>query len=272
MVPQAAPRRAAESLRPTKYPESRKPLVPEPTALILIGVILFLASFSRAALGFGDALIAMPLLALVVPIKDLAGPLVALASALNAFLILVRDWRSLEFRQAAGVIGLALVGIPLGVWLLQKGDDRILKGVLGTVVLGFAVWSLRNPALPELKSRGWEVPFGLSAGLLGGAYNTAGPPLVIYAALKRWPPEVFRVILQTYFLPAGLLIVALHGYHGRMTQDVLKVFAMILPAIAVGFFTGRRLADRIPEERFRKIVYIVLLGLGTLLIFSAFQV
>jgi uncharacterized membrane protein YfcA len=242
--------------------------VPDPTSLILIGVILFLATFARTTLGFGDALIAMPLLALVVEMK-LASPVVALASALNAFLILARDWKSLEIRQARGLILIALCGIPLGAWLLQEGDDRLLKAILGTVVLGFGIWSLRNPAMPQLKSPWWNFPFGLSAGILGGAYNTAGPPLVIYAALKRWPPDVFRVILQAYFLPAGLLIVALHGYHGRITGDVLKTFALTLPSLAVAFIVGRRFADRIPEDRFRKIVYVALLFLGGLLIYSA---
>jgi uncharacterized protein len=237
--------------------------------MILIGAILFLATFARTALGFGDALIAMPLLALVVPMK-LASPVVALASALNAFLILVRDWKSLEVRQARSLIVIALCSIPFGAWLLSEGDDRLLKAVLGTVVLGFGIWSLRNPAMPQLKSPWWDLPFGLSAGILGGAYNTAGPPMVIYAALKRWPPDVFRVILQAYFLPAGLVIVSLHGYHGRLTNDVLKTFALTLPPIAVAFIAGRRFADRIPEERFRKIVYIALLFLGGLLISSAF--
>ncbi|MBC8289734.1 MAG: sulfite exporter TauE/SafE family protein [Planctomycetes bacterium] len=243
--------------------------MPETTSLILIGVIFFLSTFARTSLGFGDALIAMPLLALFVPMT-LASPIVALASALNAFLILAREWKSLEVRQAGWLIVIALSGIPFGVWLLHEGDDRILKFLLGTVVLGFAIWSLRAPSMPELKSAWWNVPFGLSAGFLGGAYNTAGPPLVIYAALKKWPPDVFRVILQAYFLPSGLLIVALHGWNGRITPDVLKTFGLTLPAIAVGFLAGRHLAERIPEERFRKTVYIVLLFLGALLVITPF--
>ena len=243
--------------------------MPDLTSLILIGIIFFLSTFARTTLGFGDALIAMPLLALFVPMT-LASPVVALASALNAFLILAREWKSLEVRQAGWLIVIALSGIPFGAWLLHEGDDRVLKFLLGIVVLIFAAWSLRNPAMPELKSGWWNVPFGLSAGFLGGAYNTAGPPLVIYAALKRWPPDVFRVILQAYFLPSGLLIVALHGWNGRITTDVLKTFGLILPTLALGFFAGRHMADRIPEDRFRKTVYIVLLFLGTLLVVTPF--
>lgn len=243
--------------------------MPDLTSLILIGIIFFLSTFARTTLGFGDALIAMPLLALFVPMT-LASPVVALASALNAFLILAREWKSLEVRQAGWLIAIALSGIPLGAWLLHEGDDRVLKFLLGIVVLIFAVWSLQNPAVPELKSAWWNVPFGLSAGFLGGAYNTAGPPLVIYAALKRWPPDVFRVILQAYFLPSGLLIVALHGWNGRITTDVLKTFGLILPTLALGFLAGHHMADRIPEDRFRKTVYVVLLFLGTLLVVTPF--
>lgn len=239
--------------------------MPDPTTLALIGVILFFATFARTALGFGDALIAMPLLALVVSMK-LAAPLVALVSALNALLILIRDWRSLDLKEARSLILVALACIPLGAWLLDGGDERILKVVLGVVVLGFAIWSLRNPQMPEMKSTWWDLPFGLAAGVLGGAYNTAGPPLVIYAALKKWPRDVFRVILQTYFLPAGLLIVALHAWNGRVTSDVLTTYGIMLPVVGIGVFSGRRFADRIPESSFRTTINVVLLGLGTLLI------
>jgi len=243
--------------------------VPDSTSLILIGSILFCSTFARTTLGFGDALIAMPLLALVVSLK-LASPIVALASALNAFLILARDWKSLEFRQAGGLIIIALSSVPLGAWLLHEADDRLLKGILGFVVIGFSVWSLCHPAIPELKSSGWSVPFGMAAGILGGAYNTAGPPLVIYAAFKNWSPKLFRVILQAYFLPSGLLIVAFHAHHGRITGNVLTTFVIILPAIAAGFLAGRKFGHRIPEKHFQNAVNTGLLCLGTLLVASAF--
>jgi len=243
--------------------------VPDFTSLTLIGIILFFATFARTTLGFGDALIAMPLLAFVVSLK-LAAPIVALASALNAFLILVRDWKSLEFRQAGWLILIALISVPVGAWLLDEADDRFLKGILGLVVIGFSIWSLCSPAIPELKSRGWSIPFGMAAGILGGMYNTAGPPLVIYAALKHWPPKLFRVILQAYFLPSGLLIVAVHAHRGRITDSVLKTFMIILPAIAAGFLAGRKLGHRIPEKQFRYAVNAGLLCLGALLVVSAF--
>ena len=245
--------------------------MPDSTALILISIILFCATFARTTLGFGDALIAMPLLALVVNMK-LASPVVALASALNAFLILVRDWKSLEFRQAGWLIAVALCSVPVGTWLLHEADDRLLKGILGFVVVGFSAWSLWNPDIPELKSSAWNIPFGMAAGILGGAYNTAGPPLVIYAAFKNWPPKLFRVILQAYFLPSGLLIVAFHAHHGRITGDVLTTFALALPAIAAGFLAGRTLGHRIPEKHFRSAVNAGLFGLGMLLLASAFIV
>lgn len=243
--------------------------MPDPISLALIAAVFLLSTCARTALGFGDALLAMPLLALFVPMT-LAAPVVALASALNAFLILSQDWKSLQFRQAGWLIVIALSGIPLGAWLLNNGDDRVLKAILGFVVLGFSLWSLGTPTTPELKSGWWNLPFGLAAGFLGGAYNTAGPPLVIFASLKKWPPDTFRVILQAYFLPSGLLIVALHGWHGRMTESVFTVFAVILPAITIGYLAGRRVADRIPEDRFRKAIHIALLFPGALLLYGAF--
>ena len=59
--------------------------------------IIFAGSIVRSTLGFGEALIAMPLLVFVIP-PQMASPLVAVVSSFNAILILSREWRQISFR------------------------------------------------------------------------------------------------------------------------------------------------------------------------------
>ncbi|MCP4507129.1 MAG: sulfite exporter TauE/SafE family protein, partial [Fuerstiella sp.] len=102
---------------------------------VLTILIIVLAGLIRGAFGFGDALVAMPLLALIVP-PTTAAPTVALAALLISIVILVREWRHIEFTSTAVLTVSGLVAIPFGVQFLQSGDDRIVKAILGIVVAG----------------------------------------------------------------------------------------------------------------------------------------
>ena len=61
--------------------------------------MLILSAFVRAVLGFGNALIAMPLLALIVSVQ-VATPLVALVNATTSVVILLRSWRSIDVKAS----------------------------------------------------------------------------------------------------------------------------------------------------------------------------
>jgi uncharacterized membrane protein YfcA len=230
--------------------------------------VIFLASLCRSTLGFGEALLAMPLLAFVLPTKA-AAPLVAMIGILTASLILSRHWRSIHPAAAWRLTLSGMLAIPLGVWWLSAGDDRVAKLLLGMLVVLFASWSLLRPGLWQLHGERWAPAFGFAAGLLSGAYNTGGPPLVIYGTLRRWQPATFRATLQSYCLIGGAWIVTMHGVAGLLTLDVLRRFLWCVPSVLLASLVGPRLTRRLPVERFVKIVHVVLLALGCYLLISS---
>ena len=62
-------------------------------------LILFLATLVRSALGFGEALIAVPLLAFVMPI-EVAAPTAVLVSITVALIIVIQDWNRVHVSSA----------------------------------------------------------------------------------------------------------------------------------------------------------------------------
>ena len=237
----------------------------------LVCGIMFVASTVRSALGFGEALIAMPLLAFVVPL-NIAAPFVAMVSMLNACLILAREWRMISFRETGSLTVAALVGVYFGQKLLGlQGYDSIVKGSLAVVILIFSGWSLWSPQAFRLKTDRMAPVFGFISGVLGGAYNTAGPPLVMFGTLRRWPTERFRANLQSYFLAGGTTVLAFHCYNGRVTADVLTLFAIVVPVIFLTSFLGRLLTQHISPTQFLKIVHVALLLVGSLLLAASMK-
>jgi uncharacterized protein len=234
---------------------------PEPVAAAII--ILFASTVIRSAVGFGDGLVAMPLLTMAVGIRT-ASPVVAFAASTIAITILLGNWRKVDLRSAWRLILASLVGIPLGIGLLRVAPESLVKSVLGVVLILYGLYRLIRPVLPAVKNENLAYIFGFAAGVLGGAYNTNGPPVVIYGALRRWPPEHFRATLQYYFLPTGLMIVAGHGLAGLWTPLVLRLFLYSLPFILLATYLGGIMHKHIPIDLFSRILHAFLVVMGVL--------
>jgi len=234
------------------------------TNLIVIG-ILFLSTFIRSSLGFGDALIAMPLLTIAVGLQ-VATPLTAMGATTIAVTILLRAWKKVDLKAAWRLVLTTWIGIPIGIYFLNQAPEIIVKSLLGIILIGFGLYNLIIPNLPELKNENWAYLTGIIAGVLGGAYNTNGPPVVIYGMLRRWDPEKFRATLQGYFLPTGLAILITHGLAGMWTPRVVHFYLFSIPVILAAVFLGGVVNKKIPKGRFDKIVHGFLVVIGIVLI------
>ena len=235
------------------------------TVTLLTLTILFVSTLTRSTFGFGDALIAMPLLSLIIGVQT-ATPLVAFVAPTIALTIVWSNWRSINLNATWRLIISSLIGIPVGVLVLKTAPEEIVKSFLGLAIILVSLYNLAKPRLMTLTQQKWAYLFGFVAGVLGGAYNTNGPPVVIYGALNRWPPERFRATLQGYFLPTGLFILVGHGLGGLWTVQVLRLYALALPVVLIAILLGGKLNRRISPGRFEKFIYMTLVGLGLLLL------
>ena len=159
-------------------------------SILLVVIVIFLATLIRSAFGFGEALVAVPLLAMLIPVEE-AVPLATLVSITVAGVVVVQDWHHIHVRSAGWLIVSTLFGIPLGLWLLTAISEAVVKASLATVILAFSLYCLVSQSKYELKSDRWAWLFGFCAGVLGGAYGMNGPPLVIYGSLRHWSPSAF---------------------------------------------------------------------------------
>ncbi len=266
-VPQPSPGANAVDSRTCSWPNDSHML--DPTTVYVLAVI-FVATLIRSTLGFGEALVAVPLLALRLPVT-IAAPLAVLVSVVVAAVIIVQDFQRIELRSAGGLIFASLPGIPLGVLLLAQGNEHVVKTILGAVIIAFSIYAIVFRSRLHLRRDhwGWLIGCGFLSGILGGAYGMNGPPLAIYGALRRWSPQHFRATLQGYFLPASL--VGLVGYValGLCTRVVMRHFLFSLPLVAVAIFLGRAINHRLKGFGFLRVVYLALITIGAILIAQA---
>jgi uncharacterized membrane protein YfcA len=231
---------------------------------LLVLLVLFGSTLIRSTFGFGNALIAMPLLILLIGVKA-ASPLVALAGLVISSLMLIQDWKALQWKETILLLGASLPGIPLGLVLLTSLPESLVRTILGLVLIGFGSYNLLGIQLPELGSRWLALPFGFLAGILGGAYNTNGPPIIIYAVFRGWTKDQFRASLQGFFLVSNLLIIAGHGLSGLWTREILYYFVGSIPLVGLAVYLGGRIASQFTEQQFNKVIYTFLVLTGFLM-------
>ncbi len=228
---------------------------------LLVALIVFLAIFVQAATGFGLALVSMPLLTAVIGLPA-AAPMMAIVGMLAEFVILIRFREAVNVRAVSRLVIAALAGTPVGLYLLGVIDPVVGARLLGAMVAGYALYALLSPRLPALTRPAWAWTFGFVAGVIGGIYNTSGPPVIIYGSCRRWPPAEFKGNLQGFFLPAGIMVLAGHILKGNVTAVVWHNVWVAMPAMVVGLVVGFLLDGRIPAAIFRKMVLLLLVLIG----------
>ena len=234
------------------------------TELFLILIAIFAGSFVRSAFGFGDAMLSMPILAMLVGL-EVAAPLIAIVECMISSVILSRGWRQVEMRSVWMLVLFSLIGIPVGIYFLKNLDARLMKLLLAVLIILFTGWMFFNKRKTRLKNRKLAPLFGLLAGIVGSAYNTNGPFAVIYGSLRGWDAQKFRATLQGYFLPVTLFIVTGHAIAGNITPEIIKYSGFSIPVVFLAFWLGNKLHHSIQPEKFRKYVLGLLFVLAVLL-------
>jgi len=230
-------------------------------------VTLFVAGLVSGLTGFGLALVATPLLILILPPKVVV-PLLTLHGTVNNLLILYESRRCLEPGRIWLLALAGMAGVPFGAYLLAVCDAGVLKTLIGVAItlsaLAFLLGFQRELAHERLAS----LPVGLVSGLLNGSMGMAGPPVILFFANQGVPKATFRANLAAYFAAVNLITVPAYLVAGLITRPVVGYAALLLPALAAGLFAGIRLARRVDEAAFRRVVLVVVCGAGLLAVAS----
>lgn len=229
--------------------------------IYLVIAIIFAAFLIRSTFGFGDALFGMPLLVMVTGIQT-AAPLMALLAILMALLILLKNRQSVNFQISWKLIISAILGVPVGLIYLAEIDVRIINLILGFFIIIFAIMRLTRFAPKKEAPPALSYVVGFISGILGGAYNTNGPPVIMLLSAQNWPAAKFRSTLQNYFFFTGLGIVGGHIAWGNVTAEVISYSLYGLPAMVLAWWLGERVFSTFKTKRFYNWVYLLLIVIG----------
>jgi uncharacterized membrane protein YfcA len=228
--------------------------------------VVSLAAAAQAVSGFGFALIGTPLVAVLVGPKEAVVGLTMIGVLLVAQLSL--RGRGHVDRPTVGVVTVsAIVGMPLGLLVLVRADDRVLTFAIAIAVIGFSLLLWRGARFPA--GRGTDAAAGFTAGILSTSTGTSGPPIVIALSAKQLEPPVFRATISAIFLVQGSAALVLFALGEQITRDALSVALAGLPGVLVGSIVGERGFRRLDTPTFGRVVLGMLFLSGLIALFGA---
>lgn len=229
-------------------------------------IAILLAAFTQGVAGFGSGLVAMAILPLVMPLDD-AVPIVAMTCLVVNFSILVQMWRHVERAKVLPMVLGALVGVPLGAVALKQVDPGMLELVLGVILIAYAAHALfggsgRRVVIGDR----WGLVTGVVGGVLGGAFNTGGPPAVVYVTMRDWSKDATKATLQGFFCAISTLQMPIYVAADVLGTEHLKMAAVALPTLGIGLWLGTKVYDRIDAPLFRRIVLVMIAVMGVVFV------
>ena len=226
-----------------------------------VGLIVGLASLVQSLTGFGFALVAVSLLPFFMDLPTAVTLVIAVGMMSNVALWwYYRD--SFEWSRVVHLSAAALITIPIGVIGLRYVPEHLALQLLGVMVLAYAVYSWLQLSLPELSGRSWAYAFGAASGVLTGAFNIGGPPIVIYGNCNQWSPQEFKGNLPGVFCVLSLAAIATHLWQGDFSGDLLAQVGCATPFFIAGLGLGIWLSKYVDANSFRQAVLVLLSIIG----------
>lgn len=235
------------------------------STLALCALVVLTAYFVRGIVGFGSGLIAIPLLALFLPLSAVV-PAIALTDYLASAQQGVGSRRSILWPALLVLLPFIIAGVAVALWLFGHAEPGTLTRALGLFVICYALYTLSGLHPGRIDHPRRWAPLGALGSLVGTLFGTGGPFYVAY--LQLWGPDKsqFRATASTCFLAEGSVRIAGYLAAGFFNADSLALFALALPLMAVGLYAGHHVHTRIGESTFKRLISLLLIGSGLALL------
>lgn len=222
------------------------------------------ASFLQSITGFGFAIISMPVLMLIFPIRTTAA-IVALASFMHCIQVAFKLRRHIDWKVILLPIIFAFIGRLFGMNLLMTMGENILKTLLGIILILTTLYFmfLRNKVKVKPSKKNGAL-FGLASGVLGGMFNTGGPPMVMYYFFVIPDKLTYIASIQFTFAVGNLISIILHMGYGNYGEVSFLMIAAAFVAAFIGSHYGCKAVRRIKDISL--YVHLSMLAMGIFLI------
>jgi len=231
---------------------------------LFISAIFLLAGFVQGMTGFGSALIAIPLLSLIIDIKS-AVPLCILNSLVITTYLSLKMRKHLDTKKILPLCIAAIPGILVGSTILKQVSSTLIQRVLGVFLVIYSFHSLFSNPKPRSLHSAWSYLAGFLSGAIGAAFSAGGPPTIIYTTLNDWDKDTIKATLNGFFLFNSYLIAIVHAVTRLTTVEIFTNFMISAPFVLLGTVLGTICYGKIPRKLYLQITFAFLTAMGIIM-------
>lgn len=237
------------------------------TTLLIILVGAAVAGFAQGVSGFAFALVALSIWAWAVE-PQVAAPMAVFGALVGQVVALPWVWRGFDLRLLLPLVVGGLIGVPVGVYLLQWLDPAVFKFWLGVFLLLYCPVMLFLPAdyKWERGGRGADALAGLGGGILGGLAGISGPIPTLWTTVRGWNKDLQRGVLQAFNIAMHVATMSVYLATGALTRETMVLFAWIAPALTIPAILGVLVFRRLSQLAFRRVILVFLIVSGVALV------
>ena len=247
--------------------------------IILFGTVVLFTHFMEGITGFGCTVLALPFCIALAGINVAVPVLIVLAWLLCLYIVAI-DYKHIILKEYIRIVGLLILGLPIGMWLFTSLPEGILKKLLGIFMIVVAIRGLYISFLSKSDEDGKENNIKkmtkakkyllnvvlFLGGIIHGAFSSGGPFVIIYAAQALPNKSNFRATLCAVWLTLNSIMIVNNIRQGVMTEPTQELILWTLPFLVTGMLLGNYAHNNIKGDAFKKLVYVVLLLSGAFMI------
>jgi uncharacterized protein len=224
---------------------------------LAICVIAFISGTARGFSGFGSALIFMPLASSLAAPRLIAA-LLLIIDFIGSLPLLPNAWRQADRKATAVIVAGALVGVPIGTWLLTRLDPVTTRWIISGFVAALLLLLLSGWRYRGKDHAALSVGIGALSGFCSGLAQTGGPPIVGYWLGRPVASEIARANIILFFAASDFFSVVSYAVSGLLSRDAILFSLIVGPVYAIGIRCGTLLFGRASEKVFRGICYVLI--------------
>lgn len=231
--------------------------------LAITGVIF--TGISKSGFAGGAGVVAVPLLALNIPVAQAAALMLPLLLLMDAKAIyLYRN--NIAFGILKQLLPAALIGIIIGGLLMGTLSEVLMRWMLGAFCILFALWQPLIHWLRKLPAAAWL--WGSLSGLTSTLLHAGGPPISIYFLSQKTAKIKWLAGASIFFAAMNFIKLIPYTLNGQWSNQLLLIDLVLIPFAIIGIQLGYKIQHMISEKQFTNISKGLLFLSGTVLIYS----
>jgi uncharacterized membrane protein YfcA len=229
------------------------------TLLLILGS--FLAALLSGVIGFGGALLLLPILVHATG-AERAVPLLTVVQLVGNGARIWAGRREIAWEPVGAFLIPALPAAVVGALLFVALRSQGLPHLIGAMIVVVGIWQMRASPAEKRPATPAVALGGAATGLLSGIAGTAGPLGASVFLSLGLPPGKYLASEAVTALCLHVVKLIVYATAIRLVWGDTVLVLLMSVSMIVGTYCGKRLADRCPAQVFRQLALWALLLVG----------